>query len=209
MALKVLFIRHGETNWNIEGRAQGFSDVELSKRGQEQGEAIVRALKDEPITAVYSSPLRRALNIARRIASDHDLAVKVDERLKEINHGEFEGLRFKALHEKYPDFLKAWRQSPSNLKMPGGESLSELQARAWSFVEDIIAELDDSDYAVVISHNLTIITILCRILGLSLDHFRRIRQDTGGRTLVEFGPNGPVIVTMNDTAYLSCRSEGL
>ncbi|UCD57393.1 MAG: histidine phosphatase family protein [Candidatus Hydrogenedentota bacterium] len=196
-------VRHGETDWNIEQRCQGFSDSELNATGRRQAEAIARYLSNTKIEAIYSSTLSRAYETARIIAKYHDAAVQRTDALRELNQGEFEGLALTELVANHADFLERWFREPADLKVPGGESLREMQTRAWSALEKVAEKHSDGN-VVVVGHNLCNIALLCRIMKLDLGDFRRICQDVGAINIVEFGGRWPhpVVVRLNDTCHL-------
>ncbi|MBI5118700.1 histidine phosphatase family protein [Candidatus Poribacteria bacterium] len=196
-------IRHGETDWNIERRCQGFTDSRLNGKGLHQAESIARHLSKTRLAAVYSSTLSRAFETARIIAKYHDAVVHATDDLRELNQGEFEGLTITELVTQHNDFLQRWFQNPADLKLPGGESLREMQMRAWSALERIVEKHSDGDVAVV-GHNLCNSALLCQIMKLELADFRRIQQDVAAINVVEFGGRWPhpVVVRLNDTCHL-------
>lgn len=177
-------------------------DVELNALGRRQAEAIASSFRDEDLRVVYSSPLRRAFETARLVAEAHGLTVVTDERLKELNQGALEGLTYEMMRAKHADLLKEWREKPATLKLPGGESMEELQARCWDFVQGLPQE-HQNDTILVVSHGFAIRSILCKIIGLDLNNFRRMRQSVGARNLVEFGERGWTLVSMNETGHLN------
>ena len=197
---RLLLIRHGETAWNREGRPQGISDVPLSELGRRQAHALGRALAQEPLAAVYSSDLRRALETAAPVAARHGLTVQRDGRLREMDQGVFEGEPIQHVRERYGDWLKTWIDDPANVRMPGGETLGEVQARAWAAIEEIRAAQAHGSVAVV-AHNFTNLTILCTVLNLDLAYFRRLRLAVASVSVIEFG-RWPVLVALNDTHHL-------
>jgi len=207
MPLRLFLIRHGETDWNREGKVQGFCDVELNGLGLRQAEAIASSLRGEDVRAVYSSTLKRALETARLIAKVHGLSVTTDDRLKELNQGVLEGLTSERMWAEYESLLKRWREEPATLRMPGGESMQELQDRCWDFVQALVQKhLDET--VVIVAHGFAIRAILCKIIGLDLNNFRRLRQSLGARNLVEFGERGWVLVSMNETWHLKSVESG-
>jgi len=118
---RILLTRHGKTEWNRIRRFQGRSDVPLNQKGREQGHVLALALKDEPIKAIYSSPLSRAMETARLIRVFHSSAPLVEEEgLVEMDLGEFDGMEAGDWAFRYPDLLEAWRSRPASLRMPGG-----------------------------------------------------------------------------------------
>ena len=195
--MRIYLVRHGETVWNRENRTQGWSDIELNANGRRHAAAIGQALRDAALSAVYASSLARA------IATYYRLAVVSDPDLRELNQGTLDGLTIEELRREHAAFLKEWATRPGGLKLPGGESMAELQERAWGAIQRIAATHPEGSVAVV-SHNLAIVTILCRMLGLDLDSFRRLRQDVAAINVLDFGgPLGAAAMRINDTAHLS------
>jgi broad specificity phosphatase PhoE len=137
------------------------------------------------------------------IARYHDATVEAMDALRELNQGEFEGLRLTELVENHAEFLERWLREPADLQVPGGESLRQMQARAWSALENIVQKHADGN-VVVVAHNLCNMALLCRMLNLDLADFRRVKQDVGAITVIEFGGRWPhpVVVRMNDTCHL-------
>lgn len=199
--MQVYFIRHGETDWNRQRRTQGFSDPALNETGREQAERIARFLAGEPLVAVYSSPLRRALGTARAIAACHGLPVCLDPDLREQNQGVLEGLSLEEMRQRYPEVVAAWAENAAALTLPGGESLGEVQERAWRALQKIREKHAPGPVAVV-SHNLAILSLLCRSLGLPLPLFRRLRQSVGAVSLVELADNRNRLLLFNHTCHL-------
>ena len=197
--MKLILIRHGETLWNKEGRVQGTSDIELSDIGTNQAGLLASSLKNQHIEAIYSSPLKRALQTAQIINEFHSLHIHTHKELMEMDQGTFEGLSFKELMNDKKDFLKKWIADPASVKMPEGESLTELQDRAWRIVEHIISL---GQNALVVSHNFTIAAILCRLRDISLSQFRSTCVDTASKTIVRIDNNLPTIELINDRSFL-------
>ena len=199
--MKLILVRHGETDWNAQGRCQGFSDMELSDRGKDQVELLALSLKDEPLDAVYSSDLKRAVETAEVIAGYHGVSVETDKNLREMNQGELEGLTFVDIRERYAELLSDWTASPEKVRIPDGESLKEVQERAWGSIQGIYkSHLDET--VVVVSHNLTIITLLCKFMGIGLSEFRRFKIHASSKSVVAFIDGRFDVKLLNDTAHL-------
>ena len=200
--LRLILVRHGETSWNEERRMQGgFSDVELNERGRQQAASLARALENEEIAAIYASPLSRALDTARAIASRHRLEVEVDDDLREIDAGDVDGLSLDELRAEHGDFWQEWRQGADTFRMPGGESVEEVQDRAWRAIERI-RQGTSQGTVVVVAHTFIVLTVICRALGLSLTNIRRLRQDVGGINILNFKQRGASLAVLNDTCHL-------
>ena len=198
--MKLILVRHGQTIWNREKRAQGVSDIELSNRGRAQADSLARALRDEKIDAIVSSPLKRAIHTAEAINRFHHLPIESEAALMELNMGDFEGIVFREMVENHGDFLKRWAEDPASVVMPRGESLAELQERAWGVVERIIVEPGTTLLA---AHNFTIMTILCRIREMDLSHIREVHVDVASKTVVEFEDGRWNVILFNDIDHLA------
>jgi len=199
--LKLILIRHGETYWNAERRIQGGdSDIELNDTGLNQAKKVAAFLKNEPITAILSSPLQRAISTAEVIAGHHQLSVKVDQGLRELRVGELEGMSVSNLSTTFSQFLMQLWQGKGSTKLPNGESLSELQQRAWNAVESFLKQHNNGSVAVV-SHYFVTLTIILKALDLPLDYFTKFRLDPGGVSIIEIQDYGPRLVVFNDTSY--------
>ncbi len=206
--MKLILVRHGETLWNKDGLIQGGdSDIELNDTGFGQARRLAAFLKDEPIIAILSSPLRRATATAEVIASHHHLPVEIDQGLKELRVGDLEGISISDLRTTFSRFLLKWWQDGEATKLPNGESLVELQQRAWKAIEDLLerhgisAQQNNDAATVVISHYFVTIAVILRALGLPLDHFIKFKLDLGGVSILEFRDYGARLVTFNDTSY--------
>jgi len=176
---RILLIRHGETDWNRVHRFQGRSDVPLNQKGSEQARALALALKHEPITAIYSSPLVRAIETARLIKMFHfSTPFFEEEALIEMDLGDFDGMESKRWAAQFRDFRKAWQENPASVKMPGGESLKDVQTRAIDALERITKIYPPGSTLLICSHNFVNLTILCHALEISLNRFRDLQQDT-------------------------------
>jgi broad specificity phosphatase PhoE len=203
----LILVRHGETESNRERLALGREDVPLNERGRRQAAALTASLAGVPATAIYASPLRRAVETVRPLAEVLGLEVQVDDDLIEMAVGDLEGLSPQELSERYGDFLREWFSTQAgNLRMPGGESLQDVQDRAWAAIERLRARHPE-ETVVVVTHNFTIHAILCRALGLPLSSFRRLRHDLAAKAVLELRDDRAVVISLNDTCHL--EAEGL
>ena len=200
--MRLILVRHGETNWNRERRIQGgFTDIELNEVGRKQAEKIALALKEEKLTAIYSSPLKRALKTAQAIAKFHGLKVETDPALREINSGKVDGLSLEEIKVKYAAFWKEWREGKDTLRFPEGESLEQLQERAWGAIQRI-RERHPDGAVIVVCHVFTILATICRALELELGNFRRLEHNVAGISIIDFKEGKASLVLFNDTCHL-------
>lgn len=199
--MRIFLLRHGETDWNLQGRCQGSTDIDLNERGKQQAREIAAALSAEKIHAIYSSDLKRALQTAAIIGGPHRLEVAVDGDFRELDHGAFEGLTFADIRTSYPDFLERWRSEPAELVVPGGERLVDVEKRAWKGIERVVRGHPANATVVVVSHNFPILTVLCRITGTPLDDYRSFRIEPCGLTRISHDEReGWRLVQPNGTA---------
>lgn len=200
--MNLILIRHGETDWNRIGRCQGVADIVLNENGKRQAREVAHSLKDHDISAVYSSDLIRAHETARHIADHHGLTVRLEPGLQEMNQGDLEGLSFPDIRDQYAEVLKQWRESPETLRLPSGESLVEVQNRAWEVFEKV-HDAHIGETVVAVSHNLTIITLLCKISGVGLKGFRDFHIEATSKNIVISENGGLRIDVVNDVSHLS------
>ncbi|MEK7342002.1 MAG: histidine phosphatase family protein [Candidatus Binatota bacterium] len=200
--MRIFLLRHGETDWNLQGRCQGVADLDLNERGRKQAWDVSACLSTERIDAIYSSDLKRALHTAEFIRRSRDLEVTVDGNFRELNHGAFEGLTFSDIRSCYPEFLKRWRSEPAELMIPGGERLADVEERAWKGMERIVSAHSPDETVVVVSHNFPILAILCRITGTPLNDYRSFHIEPCGLTHLNYeGGEGWRILQINGAGY--------
>lgn len=206
--MRLILVRHGETDHNLNRITLGRADVPLNERGLGQVRALASSFKQPP-AAIYTSPLARCLAVADAIAGATGAPITVEPDLIEMDVGEMEHLSGAELRERFPDFLRVWMSdgvADSDARMPGGETLAEVQARAWTAMERFGALHPDGDVAVV-THNFVIRAAVCRALDLPLARFRRFNVGVASRTVIDMGERGPALISLNDTSHL--RAAGL
>ena len=198
--MKLILVRHGETRWNEEKRVQGgSSDIELSDAGVKQAHELASFLKDEDISVVISSPLKRARDTADVIASQHQLPVQIDDRLKELEVGELEGMPISTLKTTFSQFLMRWWDTGGSKRLPGGESLLELQQRVWAAIEHLLA--NHKGGVVVVSHYFVVLAIIFKAIDLPLNSLTKFRVNPAGVSILEVEDYGTRLVAFNDTSY--------
>ena len=202
METRIILARHGLTEWNVLGRYQGRRECGLSEEGKLESCALARALAPLPLTKVYSSPLSRAVRTAEAGAQCHGLPVTVLPELTEISHGDWEGKLVGEVAREWGELLARWRGTPYQVRMPGGETLAEVEERVWPALERVTAG-NPGQTVLVVSHDTPVRVILKRILGLSEDGFWRLRLDSAGISEVEFRDGyGYRVLVLNDVCHL-------
>jgi probable phosphoglycerate mutase len=201
--MRLYLIRHGETDDNIGRMALGRRDVPLNERGRAQALAVAGALRaHDGVAAVYASPLRRAVDTATPLAQALGLDIQPDDRLIEMDIGEMDGLTLVEARERYPDFMRRWLSDEvAGAEMPGGESLAQVQERAWPAIESF-RDAHESAAAVVVTHNFVLLTVLCRALHLPLSRFRKLRHDLAALSVLELTAERQAVLTLNDRCHL-------
>lgn len=205
---RFILVRHGETLWNREGRYQGQIDTELSPFGMEQGRMVAEALRKVHFDAAYASPLIRSYLTASMCAEGHEVEVVKDDRLLEINHGEWEGLKADEVRAKYPELLAKWHTSVTDVKMPGGETIENVRKRANEAFLDI-AKRHPGQTVLVVAHDAVNKAIICDILDIDLSHFWQIKQDNTCINVFEFNEGKWRLVLMNSTNHLGFLFSGI
>ncbi|MCU0520024.1 MAG: alpha-ribazole phosphatase [Anaerolineae bacterium] len=205
--LRLLLIRHGETDWNASGRYQGQMDIPLNEAGIRQAEILGRRLRNEssgrhaPIAALYASDLARARQTAEVVGAACGLASQPEPRLRELSFGEWQGLTYQEIGERDPEALASWNRDRVNGRPPGGESLGAMAARVRGFLDEVCRDYKDGKVALV-SHGGTIRIILCVLLGHPLAAYWQFEVDNTAMAEIEFRTLGPVIVRWNDAHHL-------
>jgi broad specificity phosphatase PhoE len=206
--MQIVLLRHGATDWNLQGRCQGSSDLELNEVGIRQAQSIATRLSREQIHAVYASKLKRAQQTAELVTRHHDLPVLIEDDFRELDHGELEGLTFNEIKQTFSEFLQRWRSEPAEIAVPGGERLVDVADRAWNGLTRIAARHEQGDTIVVVSHNFPILGIACRVTGTPLNQYRTFHIDPCGVTrLNRNGDAAWSLIQINDQAYPAEASE--
>jgi phosphoserine phosphatase len=203
--MRVLLARHGETPWNAEGRYQGQRDIALSPVGEDQARKLGARLRDIEITRAVASPLSRAARTAQlALGEDRAGMLQADPGFQEIAHGDWEGLLASEIGARDPVLLRAWRETPETVLMPGegGESLQHVLDRAWPALERACAGLGAEDLLLVVAHDAVNRVLLCRILGLPLSRLWTFRQAPTTLNLLEGpSPDRLELVRLNDCQH--------
>lgn len=204
---RLLLVRHGETDWNRQTRFQGLIDVPLNDNGREQSQKTAQFLKDVPLDFAVSSPMLRPKETAEIILKYHpSVQLQLQDGLKEISHGLWEGKLEAEIEQTYPGELHRWRTVPAQVQMPEGENLQQVWERSVEAWHVILSSAENQPKTgLVVAHDATNKALLCQILGLSPDHFWNFRQGNGAVSVIDY-PQGlagmPVLQAMNITTHL-------
>jgi broad specificity phosphatase PhoE len=199
--VKLLLVRHGESQWNIEGRYQGWQDPPLSALGRRQAAAVAARLADgvQRPAAVVSSPLQRASDTAAAIAEACGVPLTLDTRLREICHGEWEGLLRAEVERRWPELLALWRRDPAAVRFPGGETLEDVHARWHDFLTGA-PELGSP--LVVVTHDVIVRLACLEGSQRTMGDFFSLKGDNGGISEFTFVHGRLRLVRFNDSRHL-------
>lgn len=178
----ITLVRHGETVWHGENRYAGSSDVALTPRGREQAASLARWATAADLTSIRSSDLSRAQLTAEECTAATGLTLTVDPRLRELDFGQGEGLTSAEMQERFPEDRRAFESSPVTHHLPGGEN-PVLAAERFTVALQDAADADPGGHVLVVAHTTTIRLALCRLLGIPLDHYRRVFPALGNCAL--------------------------
>jgi len=156
--IRLFLTRHGETEWNKEGRLQGSKESMLTELGVKQAELLSERLNDENIDVIYSSPLQRAYKTAEAVADRKELDIIIDKNLSEMNFGEWEGLKHDEIKEISDQYDLFWNK-PHLYETTTGEGFSEFKERVIGSIRDIINKNDNKN-VLVVAHAVVIKQIL-------------------------------------------------
>jgi probable phosphoglycerate mutase len=201
MSLRLLLLRHAETDWNRQRRYQGWTDTALSKEGRAQAEAAGRLLAGQPLAGVWSSPLRRALDTAAAIAAPRQLTVRVSPAFKEMRFGEWEGLTAAEVSARYPEQHRTWQDTPHLAVHPGGETLEDVRRRVLGGLQEL-REAHDGQAVCLVAHGVSARILILEALGLGLERLWSLSLSPTGISELEFREDWTAVHRMNTLAHL-------
>jgi len=197
----LLLVRHGETALNSSERYWGHTDVKLGALGIKQAERLRDLLAEEKINVIYSSNLERAWKTAEIIASRHKVDIITCAELKEVNFGELEGLTFKEIAQRYPEVVKSWVEGKTELKYPGGESLSEFAVRVTSFTQRL-KNVAPEQTALIVAHSGVLRLLMCHLMDIGQENWWRFKLDFASLSVMETNSRGAILISLNNISHL-------
>ena len=193
---------HGTTDWTTAGKITGQRDLPLCAEGEQQIHTITAALQHICIADVVSSPLMRALQSAEILGRPFSLEVARDPRLTDLRVGRWEGMSYSDVEET--DEFRQFIANPENTPMPGGETLSDVTARATAAVEQVVQDNPSGDPLAIVTHPGVVRILLAHYLGLPLRNHQRIYVSHGSASVVAFSHDRelPRVLAINWTTSL-------
>ncbi len=203
---RIFLVRHGETNWNKEGRFQGQINIPLNSNGKNQAKKASKYLKEINFNKAFSSSMDRPYETAQIILQNNsNLEITKIEKLVEISHGLWEGKLENEIKKQWPKLLKNWHEKPEEVIMPEGESIKEVSERSVKAWGEICLAQKNKDLTLLVAHDAVNKTLICNILGLDFSNIWMIKQGNGGITIIDIF-NDPqkdnVISALNITTHL-------
>jgi len=190
----IFLVRHGETDWNREGRIMGTLPVPLNERGDEQARGVAQALTRYPIAALFSSPVARAVQTARRVSERLGLPITEEAGLTELAMGGWEGRYWNELESDQS--RRSLYSHPLEARAPGGETLAEVQKRAVAAIENALA-IQNHRPSVFVTHADVVRTVVAHYLNLRITDSQRLRIDHASLTIIELTSTKPYLVMFN------------
>ncbi|MBK8010782.1 MAG: histidine phosphatase family protein [Deltaproteobacteria bacterium] len=201
---RIIAVRHGETEWNVEGRLQGSRDSALTERGRKQSERLGCALTKVKLTAAYSSDLGRAretAQIALARASKASVRLELDPRLREISYGRIEGLTWREVEALHPDIHRSMEERRQDFAPPGGESRTELVERITETFKEL-GRRHRSETIFVVTHGGALSAFLRHILGIPAAERRFVRAENCALNRFDFRGDHFRLVTWGERTHL-------
>ena len=177
--MKIYLVRHGQTDYNLKNLLQGSTDNPLNSTGREQAQQLADLLQDIPFEVIYSSPLKRALETAQIIREKNrgHPPIVLDERLREIDMGDWEGKYFPQVLEENREFFERVKEDPFQYAPPGGETFTQFVRRLESFLEDLKSK--NHETILIVAHQMVNSVLRILIEGGDWRDFWSKRQKNG------------------------------
>ncbi len=201
MGTKLIIVRHAETDWNKELKYQGQQDIVLNDTGKEQAVKLSNYLSDSNIDTIYSSNLKRAYSTAKKINKFHNLKIKQEKELREIDFGKWEGMTYSKIKAHYPEILKKWNQNPTLISPPAGEDLKRFKLRIVNVFAEIVEENREKNILVV-THGGAIKAYLTFILGIPLYNYWQFNISSTGISIINVYEEKYIIKSLNIIEHL-------
>lgn len=199
--VKLILVRHALTVDNQKSRLSGHIDSSISEEGREQIDKITNYLKDFDIDKIYTTTSSRTKDTVKKLSELKSIEIIEKESLKEISFGDFEGLTFDEIKDKYPKEFQDMIKKGYEYKYPNGESLIDSYNRVCTELDNIISDCDNQTI-LICSHGGTIRNIITYLISNSYKYHWNFKIDNGSVTILEIQDGFTVITTMNNTSFI-------
>ena len=194
----VILARHGQTASNREKRFVGCQDIPLDEVGQHQARLLAARLAEISFDVVYASSLSRAIDTASALRTP-----TIDPDLDELNQGVLEGQESHVLAAQYPELLAAWQADPKNTRIPGGESLGDVQLRATSALQRIVETPPIPKTVAIFTHQMTLASILCAITDRPLTEYQALCHRNAAFSVLSWEDGAWELLWRDDQRHLA------
>jgi len=194
-------VRHGETEWNAQGRIQGHTDISLSERGIQQSKLVAQRLAGVSLDVAYSSDLKRCAETAQQILGKRNIPLHTSHLLREYNKGVFEGLTPEETRQRYPELFEASQVNDLDFAPPGGESIRQTSARMDDFMTELRTRHVD-DNVLIVGHGGALRAGFVALMELPLEANWRFVMANCGLSVLDIYPDNAVLRLHNDTSHL-------
>lgn len=201
--MKIYLIRHGQTDWNIQGRIQGSHDIPLNETGRAQAELLAKGMDSRPVSKIFSSSLIRATETAERISTRQKVEICPMPQLIEVEFGKWEGMTWDEIMEAYPKEYALWASCPDEASPPEGETRDHVISRCVWTIREILRITGGREDVAIVSHGATIAYLISYMMQ---DHpeVESIIVENASITTVNYSPltEDFMLLEMNDTSHM-------
>ena len=203
-------VRHGRSEWNAEGKLQGWMPSRLNEEGLSQAKSLAAYLTRYPITEIFSSDLERCRQTAAPIAESTGISVQFTEALREVSYGTWAGKTRSEIAEAFPNEFERFMRDRANFRVPGGETLDEVADRTERFVRDEVQKRsDEARHIVFVTHGAATRVLVSRLLGFPLDRAGALRVDNASLQMLEYDSHSTeefTLIRWNDATHFERRA---
>jgi broad specificity phosphatase PhoE len=198
----IYLVRHGETEWNRLGRAQGRTDIPINDEGRRQAALLGQRLADTPFAAAYASDSVRASETATIILQGRPVPLHATPELREVSLGRWEGLTYQEAEARDPEDWARYMSGDVDFAPPGGESARDVLARVDAFLESLKGRHDGEDFLLV-GHGRSLTATAVRLLQLPAEALWLFHMSHVSLSVVTIDPDGAALALWNDTSHVT------
>lgn len=201
--MKIYLIRHGQTDWNIQGKIQGSHDIPLNETGERQAEQLSVGMDKRPVKKIFSSTLERAVGTARKIGERQNVDIYLMQGLIEVEFGDWEGMTWDEIKEKYPAEYERWELNPVDVAPPGGETQVDVLKRVAKTMNTIMDMTDKHEDIAIVTHGATMAYIVSYLMRNHPEESELIVKNAS-ITTVNYSPltDDYMMLEVNDISHL-------
>ena len=194
--MRLILVRHGQTDYNLHHRYQGQLDIPLNQTGLEQANKLVNRLSKDQIDAIYASDLARCVQTIELVAKARKLDIQKDARWRELSFGNWEGMSYQEIRSAFSELLEKWQTDPARVSPPNGETLYQLAKRVKSALDEINSKHGEQT-VLLCTHNGPIRVLLCLALNMDLNRYWQFGIASASISEVSFYDDGAIVNLLN------------